>query len=943
MSSSSSSPALVSSSPSPQYKLFVGGISWRADESSLAKYFGTFGNVLECKIIMDRATQKSKGYGFITFDDEESIVKVRSASSLLFMGKNLMPTVDSVTVKSSFYLTEWDVIGPFPSAPREDVDALEAFGGITGIPRGDSTTYPTDITDDGRAGWTHMSVSDGNVNINYNESQGVNWPLIEAWAGSSGSYFSGWGLSDFTLDNDEIVVITCQGVAKMYLDNHVLQGDTYGSGIAFQSMSLFAGTHTVRTRIIGSEGAGFICSVSTVDPSTSASLMLVLEDTIVPDIVNNAFASPYVSITVLNLLNNTVTIVEAAVQSPFEIQIFKRLSPIEVGQQTPLNLVLQTESSSAINCPAGTTYAIPITISTDNGEYIPLTLNFSCKSFGDAYTFTFLDFDQSVQYAAATPPLYPCNSQPCPVLLTLHGADVDAKSTAWTGAYQRQNYSWTLFPTNRRNYGWDWQGPGLKNAFSALNALVQLLPGVPVAQSYKYHADPSRLIYAGHSMGGHGAFTISTHYPDAALCVAVAAGWISMPVYSPFFLRLADSWTDPFVRFLEDAAVAEHNTDMYTPHLVGIPLITRFGSIDDNVPPYHLRRMTRLYDELSRNATAGLLSMVPGEGHWFNGVVDDAIMQSFFNQHVQSAIPTLPSTFIVTTLNPASSGSRGGIQILQLTQPYRVAKIRVTGSTTSTWTLRTQNVRRIGFVPFAQAPTSIVIDGQTFKYAQYPTTHFCGGIGNWEVCTSKSWLWAERNPATYGPVVQIVQSPLLFVYGTQGSAQQTQVYRDAAVYLSNTLYYQMRYAIDVMSDNDFSSSLLSTYNVVLFGGPANNTVAHQFQSNFPVTFDANTYTIGNNKFGGAPGVGVIFLAPCSTNYNQYRQGCMMTVIEGTDSAGFTRAFGLFPTKSDIPTPDFAVAAPTVDYSGVAGLQALGFWNNQWQFDATNSYVSYIQN
>jgi dipeptidyl aminopeptidase/acylaminoacyl peptidase len=53
----------------------------------------------------------------------------------------------------------------------------------------------------------------------------------------------------------------------------------------------------------------------------------------------------------------------------------------------------------------------------------------------------------------------------------------------------------------------------------------------------------------------------------------------------------------------------------------------RMGSADDNVPPYHLRRMARLVDEISRNTQATKISEIPNVGHWFDGVVDDSVIQ----------------------------------------------------------------------------------------------------------------------------------------------------------------------------------------------------------------------------------------------------------------------------------------------------------------------------
>ncbi len=49
-------------------KLFVGGLSWDTNDHSLAEAFGAFGVVTEAKVISDRDTGRSRGFGFVTFD-----------------------------------------------------------------------------------------------------------------------------------------------------------------------------------------------------------------------------------------------------------------------------------------------------------------------------------------------------------------------------------------------------------------------------------------------------------------------------------------------------------------------------------------------------------------------------------------------------------------------------------------------------------------------------------------------------------------------------------------------------------------------------------------------------------------------------------------------------------------------------------------------------------
>ncbi len=52
-------------------KLFVGGLSWDTDETSLRTTFEAHGELDEVKIISDRDTGRSRGFGFVTFSDND--------------------------------------------------------------------------------------------------------------------------------------------------------------------------------------------------------------------------------------------------------------------------------------------------------------------------------------------------------------------------------------------------------------------------------------------------------------------------------------------------------------------------------------------------------------------------------------------------------------------------------------------------------------------------------------------------------------------------------------------------------------------------------------------------------------------------------------------------------------------------------------------------------
>ncbi|KAL5542667.1 hypothetical protein UlMin_010377 [Ulmus minor] len=53
-------------------KLFVGGLSWSLDDQSLKEAFDAFGEVVEAKVIMDRDSGRSRGFGFVSFANNDS-------------------------------------------------------------------------------------------------------------------------------------------------------------------------------------------------------------------------------------------------------------------------------------------------------------------------------------------------------------------------------------------------------------------------------------------------------------------------------------------------------------------------------------------------------------------------------------------------------------------------------------------------------------------------------------------------------------------------------------------------------------------------------------------------------------------------------------------------------------------------------------------------------
>ena len=56
-------------------KLFIGGLSWNTSETRLREVFEKFGDLEDVRIITDRDTGRSRGFGFVTFTEEEAAQK----------------------------------------------------------------------------------------------------------------------------------------------------------------------------------------------------------------------------------------------------------------------------------------------------------------------------------------------------------------------------------------------------------------------------------------------------------------------------------------------------------------------------------------------------------------------------------------------------------------------------------------------------------------------------------------------------------------------------------------------------------------------------------------------------------------------------------------------------------------------------------------------------
>ena len=70
--------------------IYVGNLNYRVTDDDLKEAFQDYGEIVSAKVIMDKYTDKSKGFGFVEMSTEyDGKVAIRELDGADFMGRNM--------------------------------------------------------------------------------------------------------------------------------------------------------------------------------------------------------------------------------------------------------------------------------------------------------------------------------------------------------------------------------------------------------------------------------------------------------------------------------------------------------------------------------------------------------------------------------------------------------------------------------------------------------------------------------------------------------------------------------------------------------------------------------------------------------------------------------------------------------------------------------------
>ena len=718
-----------------------------------------------------------------------------------------------------------------------------------------------------------------------------------AWASArseeSGELEGGyaWAYAAVESEGERVAIAELAGASTLFVNGAPYVGDPYRYGFRGVPVALREGRNDLF--VTGIRG-GFSLRVR----ETDGPLVVGTWDVTLPD-----SASGEGAILVMNAAKGPFRL-----ESPSEI----RLAPLQVTK-VPFQFDLGELD------PGSHSLSIEIAARGVDRKVLPI-LPLEIRKPSEARRVTFRsDVDDSVQFYAVLPP---APKEPPAVgtglVLTLHGAGVDALGQA--RSYSAKEDFWIVAPTNRRPYGFDWQDWGRLDAYEVLDrALAQSGVGA------------ERVYLTGHSMGGHGTWSLAVNDPDRFAVVAPSAGWISFDTYGGRPKgTLADLW--------QRADGASRTLELMS-NLARSPVCILHGSADDNVPVSEARDAMKAMGEPAPETWT--LEVQEGGGHWWDGPESDGVdcvdwppFFARFRRHLfRSRALSAPYGFATDvdwiSVDPAVDAQDHWVRVEQTREYGEPFQVKGGYGYTSRQhdrvkvELETKNVRRLRIdAPGFGRSSRLTLDGVEVR----PSTT------GWYLRAEDGWHpdedgpnSAEKSAAGSGPFKRAFDRRFVLVTGTIGDLVEDRELRELACYLANSWWYRGNGTATIVSDVDFlAQKPRHDGNVILFGNEDTNAAWKTLLApSCPVRAKRGSIALrGASHEGDA--LACLFLQPRAD------VAALVGVFADSGPRG-TRLLTTVPVfVSGVGLPDYTLFGPDVLERGDDGVIAAGWFDFAWR-------------
>lgn len=546
------------------------------------------------------------------------------------------------------------------------------------------------------------------------------------------------------------------------------------------------------------------------------------------------------------------------------------------------------------------------------------TISYNVKDKDQMYTRTFRsNIDGSTQYFSV---VESSNKEAKPAMfLALHGAAVEGRRHAST--FKAKDWGHIIAPTNRRDYGFDWEDWGRWDALEVQQLAEKM-----------YRTDPARTYVTGHSMGGHGTWQLGVNFPGKWAAIAPISGWSSLFSYAnKKQVENPSAMEEMFVR-----ASNSSNTLALSSNYLQQGIYVSHGDADKTVPVEQARLMR---EHLANFHPDFAYQEYQDKPHWFGA--DFPQIFDYFKWHVKKSDNDI-ERFTFKTASPAVSASNYFITLYQQEQPYAFSEVKVsqTVQDNSKNDAKPLQKRVIHISPsnlskikvslahctgidsvFVQFDKDSAIDVSALNGGE---AWFCKNGQQWELCSKPGGF--EKSPVRSGNFKEAFNHNMVFVYGTNGKPEENEWALNKARFDAETFYYRGNGSIDVIADKEFSPAKYKDRSVILFGNENTNTAWKKLLFNCPVQVTNGAISIGNKTLKG-DSLGVYFTYPRKDS-----ETALVGVVAGTGKQGFASVTPNRYFVSGVGIPDIMVFTPEIYQAGIDAVQAAGYFGNDWSIE-----------
>ncbi|MDD3802819.1 MAG: prolyl oligopeptidase family serine peptidase [bacterium] len=714
--------------------------------------------------------------------------------------------------------------------------------------------------------------------------------MKSAWdaMGLSGILTSYYCFSSFHSKKEKVLLAEVGGVSGFYINSVKYPGDPYKTGKIKIPVLVKEGENSISFITSGYYGY-FEGYTKIYEPENI--IVFLQNATLVFDIIKDSLMKGVVSVCLLNSTAEwqRVKVFSSERDSLFAVEERTDILPPMGVKNIPLSISMKEKSIGEEEFAE-----ILIESGTDT---LRTNLNFKVKNLNEVRKETFVsEVDSSVQYYAVRLPEDFSTSLFYPLSVSLHGAGVKAENQAM--AYRSSKTHILVCPTNRGEFGFDWQDLGRIDFLEVLKKIKE-----------KYRIIDSEISLTGHSMGGHGAMYLGSLYGWMFSSVVPASGWINFETYIPKTYSRINLLSNGKAFGIVNLLKSSENPLNFLNNLMNAKILLVHGEIDDNVPVYQSRMF---FNELQRIGIESEFIEFAGMGHWFDieetsGVdcIDSDFIRNFIEKSKRQVLNRISS---FTTYSLYESDSSDFVRIDRQVHKYEKSSITAELKANEI-IITTQNVEGFTILNAKGAYSGkikFVIDGKEFLADGAKNQSFA--LKNKDFVRVKSSLKRED----YTLVKYAFMKPFAIVYSTD--KKNSNVSYEQALYIHNLFTVKCLGACEILPDTLFDST--QKKNIVFIGVPDKNSSAMKIFKKTLIQIDDFCIKDGE-KFFETGNSSYIF---CK-KVDEYL--CAGFLGQNKESQG--RSTAILPLSSGVYLPEYALFGEDVESEGYNAIKECGFY------------------